>query len=120
MLESSKEQTYIRWLKHNASRPKAGKELYEHAWEVARRAAKLLRDRYGVDRIRAFGSLVHEERFHPGSDIDLGVEGLAPSDYWKALASVLFIDDQVSVELVDRDTCRQEIWRVVEREGVDL
>lgn len=120
MSEEIKEQTYIRWLRHNTGRQEVSKELYEHAWEVARRTAQLLRDRYDVVRVRAFGSLVHEERFHPGSDIDLAVEGLSPSDYWKALADVLFIDDQVLVELVDRDTCRQDIWRVVEQEGIDL
>jgi len=73
-----------------------------------------------VSRVRAFGSLVHEDRFHPDSDIDLAVDGLKPSDYWKALASVLFLDDHISVGIVDQATCRPEIWSVVEREGMEL
>ncbi len=120
MLEEDKERTYIRWLRQNAGRPAVSQELYEHAWETARRAAQLLKDRYGVDRVRVFGSLIHEERFHPGSDIDLAVEGLRPSDFWEALTSVMFFDDRVSIEMVDRATCRPEIWNVVEQEGIDL
>ncbi len=120
MPEEDKQQTYIRWLKQSVSHSTFSQESYEHAWEVAREAARLLRERYGVDRVRAFGSLVHKGRFHSGSDIDLAVEGLKPSEYWSALASVMFLDDQVSVEMIDRATCRPEIWSVVELEGVEL
>jgi predicted nucleotidyltransferase len=122
--EGEKEQTYIRWLRQNknyrANRSAASQELYQRAWEAARKAAKLLKDRYGVDRVRVFGSLVQERRFHPGSDIDLAVEGLKPADYWEALTSVMFLDDHVSIEMVDQAMCRPEIWSAVEREGIDL
>ena len=120
MPEEDKQQTYIRWLRQNASRSTFSQESYEHAWKVAREAARLLRERHGVGRVRVFGSLVHEGRFHPGSDVDLAVEGLKPSEYWSALASVMFLDDQLSIEVVDRATCRPEIWNVVELEGIDL
>jgi hypothetical protein len=50
----------------------------------------------------------------------LAVEGLKPDDYWEAVTSILFLDDRVPVELVDRTMCCPEIWEVVEREGVDL
>ena len=120
MPEEEKEQTYIRWLQQNTHHSSASQELYEHAWKAARKAAQLLKNQYGVDRVRVFGSLVHEGRFHTGSDIDLAVEGLKPADYWQALTSVMFLDDQVSIEMVDRATCRPEIWSAVEQEGVDL
>lgn len=116
-----KQEVYIRWLRQRASHPAVGDErLYAHALEVAGSAARLLRERYGVSRVRVFGSLVHGRWFHPGSDIDLAVEGLKPADYWEAVTAVLFLDDQVTVDLVDRAVCRPEIWAVVEREGVDL
>ena len=124
MSEGEKERTYILWLRQNTNHctnhSPASQELYEHAWEAARKAAELLKDRYGVNRVRVFGSLVQEGRFHPGSDIDLAVEGLKPADYWEALTSVMFLDDQVSIEMVDQATCRPEIWSAVEREGIDL
>ena len=50
----------------------------------------------------------------------MAVEGLKPVDYWEALASVMFLDDQLSIEMVDRATCRPEIWSAVEREGIEL
>ena len=120
MPEEDKQQTYIRWLRQSASGSTFSQESYEHAWKVAREAARLLRERHGVDRVRVFGSLVHEGRFHPGSDVDLAVEGLKPSEYWSALTSVMFLDDQVRIEMVDRDTCRPEIWDAVELEGIEL
>jgi predicted nucleotidyltransferase len=46
--------------------------------------AALLVERFGVRRIVLFGSLL-EGRLHERSDIDLGVEGLAPERYWEAL-----------------------------------
>ena len=120
MSEEGKELTYIRWLRNNTSRRATSPELREHAWEAARKAARILKERYGVDRVRVFGSLVHEEMLHSGSDIDLAVEGLKPMDYWEALASVMFLDDRLPIEVVDRAACRPEIWSVVEREGIDL
>jgi len=112
---------YIEWLRHSASQRRPLPEgRLARAWRVARRAARLLRKRYGVPRVRVFGSLLHPRRFHAGSDIDLAVEGLAVCDYWDALADVLFLDDEMRVDLVDPSTCSSAIWAVVEREGVDL
>jgi predicted nucleotidyltransferase len=116
-----RQDVYIRWLRRRAFSPAVkNKKLYARAWEVARATAKLLKERYGVDRVRVFGSLVHAGRFHSGSDIDLAVEGLKSVDYWEAMTSVLFFDNQIPVELVEKTECRPEIWEVVEREGVDL
>jgi len=120
MLQREKQQTYIRWLRQNVSNSSVSHEFHERAWETARKAAQLLKEQYGAHRVRVFGSLVHEGTFHPDSDIDLAVEGLKPSDYWAALTSVMFLDDQVSVEMVDRATCRSEIWAAVEREGIEV
>lgn len=113
---------HIDWLRRSTeqreSQPRA--DQLAHAWEVARQAARLLRERYGVRRARVFGSLVHPARFHPDSDVDLAVEGLETTDYWDALADVLFFDDEIALDLVDPDTCPPAIWERVEREGVDL
>lgn len=120
VLDKDMKEVYVSWLRQSISHSHDCEELYKHAWEVAQKAADLLRNRYGVSRIRVFGSLVHKDNFHPGSDIDLAVEGLKSSDYWKALSSVLFLDDKLTVEIVDRAICRPELWEVVEREGIDL
>lgn len=113
---------HIEWLRRSSVRPdsQANDDQIAHAWDVARQAARLLRQKYDVTRVRVFGSVVHTSRFHPDSDVDLAVEGLSTPDYWDALADVLFLDAKVAVDLVDPDTCPSNIWERVEREGVDL
>lgn len=73
-----------------------------------------------MTRVRVFGSLLYPSRFDSMSDIDLAVEGLDIDSYWSAVADVYFFDDEISVELVDRDSCSEAVWSVVEREGVDI
>jgi predicted nucleotidyltransferase len=112
---------HVEWLRRSAmQRRSLAERRLARAWQVARQAAQLLRERYGVPRVRVFGSLLHPEQFHAGSDVDLAVEGLAVSDYWDALADVLFLDDEITVDLVVPDTCPSDIWAIVEREGVGL
>ena len=110
-------ERYLEWLRLSSTRRQPPPEdQLALAWQVARRAAQLLRERYGVGRVRVFGSLVHPAQFHAGSDVDLAVEELAVRDYWDALADVLFLDDEITVDLVDPDTCPPAIWAIVERE----
>lgn len=111
---------YISWLRQSALKYNVDEEYYQYAWEIAKKAAKLLREKYNVTRVRVFGSLTHKNSFHKGSDVDLAVEGLEDSDYWEALTSVLFLDDQVFVEIGDQETCPKELWKVIEQEGIDV
>jgi predicted nucleotidyltransferase len=114
-------EQYIEWLRRSATQARpVAEERLAHAWQIARQAAQLLRERYGVPRVWVFGSLLHPGRFHTGSDVDLAVEGLAVEDYWDALADVLFLDDKITIDLIDPDTCPSDIWADVEREGVAL
>jgi len=114
-------EQYVAWLRDSiARRHPLPEERLARAWQVARRAARLLQERYGVPRVRVFGSLLYPERFHGSSDVDLAVEGLAVGDYWDALADVLFLDDEITVDLVDPDMCPPDIWTRIGREGVEL
>ena len=49
------------------------------AWFVAERAAQLLREQFGAQRVVVFGSLAHEKGFGRWSDIDLAAWGESPS-----------------------------------------
>jgi len=112
---------HIQWLRQAAAQQRPTlSERINRAWGVAYEAAQLLRQWYGVTRVRVFGSLLHPSRFHAESDVDLAVEGLAVDDYWDALADVLFLDEQITIDLVDPDLCPPAIWTIVEQEGVDL
>ncbi len=121
MSQSTTRERYIEWLRDSiVRRHLLPEDRLARAWQVARQAARLLREQYSVPRVRIFGSLLHPEWFHIGSDVDLAVEGLAVSEYWDALADVLFLDDEVTIDLVEPDTCPPDIWARVEREGVEI
>ena len=119
--EQATRKQHIEWLRRSSTRHRPIlDDRMAHAWRVARRAAQLLREKYGVNRVRVFGSLLYADQFHARSDIDLAVEGLAVQDYWDALADVLFLDDEITIDLVDPSTCLPAVWMHVEREGVDV
>jgi len=92
----------------------------QRAWELARQAACLLTERFNAQRVVLFGSLAHEDRFNPWSDVDIAAWGLRPEDTWRALGAVLDLDPYIEVNLVDMACCRPALRLVIKREGVDL
>jgi len=95
-------------------------ERWERAWEVARTAASLLRQKFGATRVVVFGSLAHRAWFTPWSDIDLAAWGIPPDAFYRAVAIVTGISPEFEVDLVAPEDCRPTLCQVIEREGVDL
>lgn len=95
-------------------------ERWGRAWQVARRAAELLRERFGATRVVAFGSLAHRAWFTPWSDIDLAAWGIPPDAFYRAVALVAGLSPEFEVDLVEIEACRPALRRVIEREGVEL
>ena len=91
----------------------------ERAWTAARQAANLLKSRYHAGRVVAFGSLVDSDRFHPWSDVDLAVWGVAAEDYFEAVARVLDIGGEIKIDLVLGERCKPHLCNAID-EGVDL
>jgi predicted nucleotidyltransferase len=92
---------------------------YEKAWDVARTIAVMLKSRYHVARVVAFGSLTQPDRFHLRSDIDLAVWGMASDDYFEAVAHVLDLSDGVEVDLVQVERCKPYLREAIEQ-GIEL
>ena len=92
----------------------------QRAWELARQAARLLKEQFNAKRVVLFGSLTHEGRFNRWSDVDIAAWGIRPEDTWRALGAVMDLDSEIEVNLVDMACCRPAIKAVIEREGVDL
>ena len=90
----------------------------QRAWEVARRAAALLRKRFHATRVVVFGSLARGD-FTLWSDVDLAVWGLRPEDTFRAVAALLGLDDDIEVNLVDVQACPPSLLATIEREGVE-
>lgn len=91
----------------------------ERAWKIARAAAELLKSRYHSTRVVVFGSLTEVDRFHSWSDVDLAVWGLAPSDYFEAVARVLDIGSDIKVDLIMAERCKPYLREAIEQ-GTEL
>jgi len=72
--------------------------------------------RYSVDRVLLFGSSAGD--LTDACDIDLAVEGLAPSRFFSFYADLIFGLSK-PVDLVDL-SCRSRFTDIVRREGVPL
>jgi predicted nucleotidyltransferase len=91
----------------------------DQAWQLARRAAELLKNEFGAARVVVFGSLAHEDWFTPWSDVDLAAWGIPPSRYFEAVAALSDLDSEMKIDLVDPESCRPKLRDTIEREGVE-
>ena len=64
----------------------AGKRK-EQALEAAEACIRLLKERFGAQRVILFGSIAGQGPWHGRSDIDLAVEGLAPAEFFPAYSA---------------------------------
>ena len=56
---------------------------------------------------------------HNWSDVDLAVWGLAPADYFEAVARVLDVGGDIKVDLIRAERCRPYLREAIEA-GADL
>jgi predicted nucleotidyltransferase len=92
----------------------------EKAWELARKATKVLREHYHAKRVAVFGSLLHEARFTEWSDIDIAAWGIAPDQTFHAIGTVFELDSTIEINLVDVNICSPSLLKKIEEEAVDL
>ena len=95
-------------------------DRHARAWDVARQGAALLRTQFGAERVAVFGSLLYPEKFYERSDVDLAVWGLDERLYLKALARLLDLAPEISVDLVEVEFARPRLRAAIEAEGVPL
>jgi predicted nucleotidyltransferase len=105
-----------RWEQTREERARRRKQ----AWDAARRAAALLKVRFGATRVVVFGSLVREDCFTLWSDVDLAAWGICPEDTFRAIGAVADSDAEIALNLVDIETARPSLRAAIEREGVEL
>lgn len=92
----------------------------QHAWQLARQAATLLRTQFNASRVVVFGSLLHTNMFHEWSDIDLAAWGVHAHDTLRAIGMVMDLTSTIQINLVDITTATPRLRATIEREGVDL
>ena len=95
-------------------------ERKDRAWHLARRAATLLKEEYGVKRVVLIGSLASGKGFHQRSDIDLVVWGLDEKKYYQAVGRLQGLNPEFEVDLIEAENAPPNILIVIEREGISL
>ncbi|MBI3914307.1 MAG: nucleotidyltransferase domain-containing protein [Chloroflexi bacterium] len=90
------------------------------AWQLARRAARLLKQKYGATRVIVFGSLTHGAWFHPHSDLDLAVEGLEPGAVWRAWSTIEKAVPELEVDLIELETASQRLNQRIREQGREV
>lgn len=85
--------------------------------QVARQATQLLKQEFGVRRVRLFGSLLEQRRVRTQSDVDLAVEG-EDNRYLEALFRLLALSD-FSVDLVQMEYAAPKMCAVIDQKGVE-
>lgn len=90
------------------------------AWEIAQRAAALLKVDYGASRVVLFGSLSRDEPFSSHSDIDLAVWGLDERVYYRVVSRLLDLDPSISVDLLRAEALRDDLIHAIETTGMEL
>lgn len=93
---------------------------YQRAWKLAKRAASLLKERFGAKRVVVFGSLSERSRFTSWSDVDLAVWGIPDERFYAAVGAVTALAADLQVDLVDADDCRDSLREVIESEGIEV
>ena len=99
---------------------KERKRRRHQAWDLAQKAALLLRGEFDAQKVVVFGSLAHEKWFSAWSDIDLAAWGIAPVRFYAAVARVTGLSSSFKIDLVDLETCRPSLRSVIESEGIEL
>lgn len=89
-------------------------------WTVARQAAALLKEQFGVAQVAVFGSLARDDFFHSFSDVDLAVWGLDSSLYYRAVSNLLSLDPSLPIDLVMVEEASDSLQSVIRKEGVQL
>lgn len=89
------------------------------ARRVAATIAHELVSRFGAKKVVLFGSLTRDD-FNKRSDIDLAVEGVAPVDFYRAVAFASGFSKVWKVDLVDMQDCSESLLQHILKEGVVL
>lgn len=87
--------------------------------EGAQRAADMLRRDFAATRVLLFGSVLREEGFHRGSDLDLAVEGIEADRFWSAGAAAERCAGY-ELDLVDLEYASAGLREHIENEGIEL
>lgn len=90
------------------------------AYAAARKAAELLKTKFGAKEVLLFGSLARRGSFTLYSDIDLAARGIHSDDYLTAMETVLYMNPEFKIDLVSPEFCSPAMQAEIEKDGKPL
>jgi len=90
-------------------RERQKKNRFQRARVVTEKLVRILAERYRVSKIVLIGSCLDEAHFHSRSDIDLCVEGLSDSDYFRALGDMIAESEEFGVDLIPMEDATERM-----------
>lgn len=96
------------------------KSFHQKAWQIAKKAAQVLQQKYQVKKVILFGSLLDINKFRSCSDIDLAVWGLSNSNYYRALSELLDLTSDFSFDLVQFESAPLNLQQKILQQGCKL
>jgi predicted nucleotidyltransferase len=95
------------------------RQRQQRGWEVARQSARILKEQFGAQRVVLFGSLLEPQRMTWHSDLDLAVWGLPERDYFRAVATLMDVEPEFRVDLVEGQRVEPHILKAI-AQGIEL
>ena len=89
------------------------RQRQQRGWEVARQCARILKEQFGARRVVLFGSLLEPQRMTWHSDLDLAVWGLPERDYFRAVATLIDVEPEFRVDLVEGQRVQPHILKAI-------
>jgi uncharacterized protein len=106
------------------AREAAQAERRARALDLAREAARFLRETYHVSRVVVFGSAARGTFFDERSDLDLAVWDLDERRHFRAHGQVLALDPHLEpdleIDLVRYEDASPALREAIDREGIDV
>lgn len=90
------------------------------AYAVARKAAKLLKEKFGAKEVILFGSMARIGSFTLYSDIDLAVRGIPSDRFYEAVGLIITFNMEFDIDLVEFETCPVPLRQNIEKDGKPL
>ena len=103
--------------KSEQTRQESLRQLQSRGIEIAKHAAKILRQEFDAKRVVLFGSML-QPKIHEGSDIDLAVWNLSRSDYFQAVGKLQGVSE-FAINLIEAENAPDSIIEAI-AQGIEL
>ncbi len=90
----------------------------QQAWRLVPEAVELLFQKYPIERIALFGSLLDSRHFRLHSDIDLAVWGLSDQSCDRALSELSNLSSDFSFDLVQFESAPPSLQQAIVQQGI--